>query len=406
MSNRFPDAVRRESREEAPTAVKGCDRMRGSSRQSWKTPGGPARMREERLDGASTGKGLLVTPAAPSPRRPLDGRVRLTDVARLAGVSVGTASKALNGGGRMRPETRQRVRDAVAELGFRPNQHARSLHAGRSWTVGLMTTDGIGRFSTPVLLGAEDALGAGQISVLLCDTRGDAIREQHHLRNLMDRRVDGIIVTGRRTDPRPPLAGTDGLESVPVVYALSPSTDPADISVVSDDRGGARLAMDHLLSSGRTRIAHVTGPEHHAAARERGRHACDHLASAADLNLVTDRIHYGEWSEAWGRRAAATVLRAEPRTDAFFCGNDQIARGVTDTLRERGIDVPGSVAVVGYDNWDTMALAARPPLTTIDMNLLEIGRIAALRLLQAIDAGEGTPGAHTVPCRLVVREST
>ncbi|MFI6562071.1 LacI family DNA-binding transcriptional regulator [Streptomyces sp. NPDC050534] len=336
-----------------------------------------------------------------APRSPSTGRAKLADVAALAGVSVGTASKALSGGGRMRPETRQRVLDAVETLGFRPNQHAQSLHAGRSWTVGLMTTDGIGRFSTPVLLGAEDALGAGKISVLLCDTRGDTIREQHHLRNLMDRRVDGIIVTGRRTDPRPPLKGVEG---IPIVYALSPSTDPADTSVASDDRGGALLAVEHLLATGRTRIAHVTGPEHHAAARDRARHATDLLAQAG-ARLAGGRVHFGEWSEAWGRRAADAVLRTAPDTDAFFCGNDQIARGVADALRERGRDVPGEIAVVGYDNWDTMALASRPPLTTIDMDLAEIGRIAALKLLEAIDA-EPVPGVHTVPCRLVVREST
>ncbi|MFI7296831.1 LacI family DNA-binding transcriptional regulator [Streptomyces sp. NPDC050121] len=329
------------------------------------------------------------------------GRARLADVARLAGVSVGTASKALNGRGRMRPETRQRVLDAVEQLGFRPNQHAQSLHTGRSWTVGLMTTDGIGRFSTPVLLGAEDALGAGKISVLLCDTRGDAIREQHHLRNLMDRRVDGIIVTGRRTDPRPPLKG---VEPIPTVYALSPSTDPDDISVVSDDRSGARLAVEHLLATGRTRIAHVTGPEHHAAARDRARHTGE-LLEGSSLELATGRVHYGEWSEAWGRRAAEAVLRTAPDTDAFFCGNDQIARGVADALRENGVDVPGRVAIVGYDNWDVMALASRPPLTTIDTDLTEIGRQAALRLLDAI-ADEPEAGRHVVPCRLVVREST
>ncbi|MFF1570059.1 LacI family DNA-binding transcriptional regulator [Streptomyces sp. NPDC058293] len=336
-----------------------------------------------------------------APGSAASGRARLADVAALAGVSVGTASKALNGGGRMRPETRQRVLQAVEELGFRPNQYAQSLHSGRSWTVGLMTTDGIGRFSTPVLLGAEDALGAGKISVLLCDTRGDSIREQHHLRNLMDRRVDGIIVTGRRTDARPPLPG---VESVPVVYALSPSTDPADTSVVTDDRGGARLAVDHLVATGRTRIAHVTGPQHHAAARERAHYATEQLANA-ELQLSTGQTHFGEWSEAWGRRAAEAVLRTTPDTDGFFCGNDQIARGVADTLRERGVGVPTDVAVVGYDNWDTMALASRPPLTTIDMNLAEIGRIAALELLQAIEA-EPRPGVHTVPCRLIVRESS
>jgi LacI family transcriptional regulator len=132
-------------------------------------------------------------------------RATLADVAVRAGVSLGTASKALNGTGRMRPETRERVSAAAVALGFSPNRHAQSLHTGRSGTVGLMTADGVGRFSIPVQLGAEDALGAGKISVLLCDTRGDAIREQHHLRTLMERRVDGIIVTGRRTDPRPSL---------------------------------------------------------------------------------------------------------------------------------------------------------------------------------------------------------
>ncbi|HEX4704286.1 MAG TPA: LacI family DNA-binding transcriptional regulator [Pseudonocardiaceae bacterium] len=328
-------------------------------------------------------------------------RTRLTDVAARAGVSVGTASKALSGTGRMRPETRERVLDAADALGFSPNRHAQSLHTGRSWTVGLVTTDGIGRFSTPVLLGAEDALGAGKISVLLCDTRGDAIREQHHLRILIERRVDGIIVTGRRTDPRHPLTGI-GL--IPTVYAFSPSTDPQDVSVVSDDAGGATLAVEHLLGLGRTRIAHVTGPRHHAAARDRAARTLELLADAG-LAPATGRAHYGDWSEAWGRRAAEAVLRATPDMDAFFCGNDQIARGVADTLRERGVRVPDDIAIVGYDNWDTMALAARPPLTTIDMDLGEIGRIAALRLLAQIDATTPEAGLATVPCRLIVRES-
>ncbi|MET8212851.1 substrate-binding domain-containing protein [Streptomyces sp. NPDC005373] len=125
----------------------------------------------------------------------------------------------------------------------------------------------------------------------------------------------------------------------------------------------------------------------------------------AELQLSTGQTHFGEWSDAWGRRAAEAVLRTTPDTDGLFCGNDQIARGVADTLRERGVGAPTDVAVVGYENWDTMALASRPPLTTIDMNLAEIGRIAALELLQAIEA-EPRPGVHTVPCRLIVRESS
>jgi len=100
------------------------------------------------------------------------------------------------------------------------------------------------------------------------------------------------------------------------------------------------------------------------------------------------------------------VLRTAPDLDAIFCGNDQIARGAADTLRERGVRVPDDIAIVGYDNWDSMALASRPPLTTIDMDLGEIGRIAALKLLAKIDPGAPDDvGTTTVPSRLIVRES-
>jgi LacI family transcriptional regulator len=128
------------------------------------------------------------------------------------------------------------------------------------------------------------------------------------------------------------------------------------------------------------------------------------LLGEASLELSGGHVHFGAWSEAWGRRAARVVLRAAPVTDAFFCGNDQIARGVTDALRESGRRVPDDVAVVGYDNWDTMALASRPPLTTVDMNLHDVGRRSALRLLDAID-GRPTAGVEWTPCRLVLRDS-
>jgi LacI family transcriptional regulator len=338
---------------------------------------------------------------APAGRPEIRRTATLAEVAAVAGVTVGTASKALNGRGSMRPETRQRVLAAAERLDFHPNPLARGLLAGRTWTVGLITTDSIGRFSIPVLLGAEDALGPERMSVLLCDSRGDTIREAHHLRTLMARRIDGIIVTGRRTDPRPPLADAG---AVPVVYALGPSSDPHDMSVVPDEVGGARLAVRHLAEVGRTRIAHITGPAHHTASAARAEGARAEL-EAAGLELSTGRVHYGEWTEAWGRRAAALVMRGDPECDAVFCGNDQIARGVADALRESGLRVPQDVAVVGYDNWEVMAESARPPLTTVDLNLVEIGRVAALRLLDAI-GGTAAGGTVTVDARLVVRESS
>jgi LacI family transcriptional regulator len=321
-------------------------------------------------------------------------------VAALAGVSTGTASKALNGRGSLRAETRQRVQQAADQLGFVVNATARSLQTGRTYTVGMITTDSIGRFSIPLMIGAEDALGAGQVSVLLCDARDDSIREQYYLRNLLSRKVDGIIVTGRRTQARPPIA--TGLP-VPVVYAFISSTDPDDCSVVPDEADGARRAVRHLLSIGRRRIAHVTGPEHHHSARVRSAAAVETLA-AEGLAPAAMTLH-GEWSEAWGRQAAGILLSTGADIDAVFCGSDQIARGVTEALREAGRDIPRDVALVGFDNWDVMVEGCRPQLTSVDMDLEGIGRTAADLLLTAIN-GDAVHGQRTVPCRLVPRAST
>ena len=161
-------------------------------------------------------------PRSLPPGGPAARRVTIRDVAAHAGVSIGTASKALNGQGKLRAETRDRVAAAALALGFAPNVLARGLLAGRTYTVGVITTDSFGRFSIPMMLGAEDALGAGQISVFMCDTRDEPDRERRYLEMLLSRRVDGLIVAGRRIEPRPSI----GLDlGVPVVYAMTQSMD-------------------------------------------------------------------------------------------------------------------------------------------------------------------------------------
>jgi LacI family transcriptional regulator len=190
-------------------------------------------------------------------------RVTIRDVAAEAGVSIGTASKALNGQGKLRAETRERVADVAQRLGFAPNTLAQALLAGRSFTVGLITTDSFGRFSIPVMLGAEDALGTGQVSVFMCDTRDDPDREKRYVETLAARRVDGLIVTGRRIEPRPAVSAGPG---IPVVYAMTRPLGEDGPAVLPDDEGGGRAAAAHLLGGGRRRIGHITGQ----ARRSRG----------------------------------------------------------------------------------------------------------------------------------------
>src|SRR5262249_15950121 len=172
----------------------------------------------------------------PSPRRT---PVTIRDVARESGVSVSTVSKALNGRGQLRSETRTQVRSIAERLGFRPNDIAQSLLRKRTFTVGLISTDSYGRFSIPVLEGIESALEPEQISVFLCNA-DEPERERRHVESLLAKRVDGIIVTGRRTDLRQPpdLGG----EPVPVVYAFAQVASKGALCLLPDDRGGARLA--------------------------------------------------------------------------------------------------------------------------------------------------------------------
>jgi LacI family transcriptional regulator len=336
----------------------------------------------------------------PAPE-PENRRATIRDVAAQAGVSIGTASKALNGQGKLRAETRARVAAAARTLGFSPNVLARGLLAGRTYTVGLITTDSFGRFSIPVMLGAEDALGAGQISVFMCDTRDDPAREQQYLQMLIGRHVDGLIVAGRRIEPRPRIG--QGL-GIPVVYAMTQSLDSDEPAVLPDDYGGGRMAATHLLAAGRKLLGHIAGPERFLNARRRASGFCDAIAESGGSFSAHD-VLYGEWSEAWGRQAAGILLRTSPDVRGIFCGSDQIARGVSDTLRVLGRRVPDDIALIGFDNWEPMACGADPPLTSIDMCLEDVGRVAAEHLLSAIN-GEPTHGTFTVPCRLVVRGST
>jgi LacI family transcriptional regulator len=314
---------------------------------------------------------------------------------------MATASKALNGRADVHPDTRRKVIEAAERISFTPNALAQAILTGQTGTVGLLTNDLDGRFSLPILMGAEDAFGAGKMSVFLCDARDDTIREQYHLKALLGRRVDGLIVVGSNTDPRASL----GHElPVPVVYAYAPSNDPHDASVVPDNVHAGTLAIEHLVATGRRRIAHISGDVRYAAARDRAAGAHTALA-AAGLDLAGGQVRYGSWTEAWGRAATHTLLDQTPDVDAIVCGSDQIARGVLDILRDRGVDVPGHVAVMGFDNWEVLTDGARPQLTSVDMNFEMLGRRAAQRLFDAIN-GTPTEGIETMPCRLVVRGST
>ena len=326
--------------------------------------------------------------------------VRLEDVALAAGVSLATASKAMHNKPRISEETKRRVLAAAKALNYSPNKLAQSLARGTSGLIGLVTSDLQGRFSTPILIGAENELRAQSTSVLLANARGDAALERAHVEKLLSLKVDGLIIVHCETNPRPSLGDDWG---VPLVYAYGPSTDPDDCSVTCDNVEAGRMAVNHLISCGRRNIAIIAGEERYTATGDRLKGA---LEALAEFGMEpAGPVRYGRWDENWGRAATRLLLEQGVEFDAVVCQSDQLARGCIDALKQRGLRIPEDVAVIGHDNWNVLTSSSRPALTSIDNETEAIGGLAARRLMDAIN-GRSHHGVDYVPCRLIQREST
>ncbi len=341
----------------------------------------------------------MVDAAADSGRR-----VRLKDVAVRVGVTTSTVSKVVNDKRDVGPEVRQRVLQTIEAMGYRPNSVARRLRMQRSDMIAIITDDLEGIFTNAMMRGVEDAASTAEMAVLLCNSYGDPAREKQQLRRLLDHQVDALIfMSGNRVGPRPyPAMAIPN--STPFVYLYE--YGEADIpAILPDDKGGARLAVEHLAGTGAHRIAFVNGPPEWEATQDRLQGYMAGLGTAKlpfDDELVVS-------SPSWKPEDAYAVMRRllqnVPDIDSVFSGSDDIATGVIAALDDCGMSIPRDVQVVGFDD-RSLAVHQRPPLTTIALPLTEMGRLAGELVLGAITSGLITPGIVRLPCRLVQREST
>src|SRR5579872_4790700 len=177
------------------------------------------------------------------------GARTIRDVARLAGVSIGTVSKALNASGRLSAETRAKVLKVAKAIDYRPNDLAQSLHRARSMTVGILSNDSFGRFAFPIVEALERRLFDQGIAVFMCNATDDPVRERRHIDQLLGKRVDGLVVTARRADRRAPIE--PAARGLPLVYVFSQVESKDALCLLPDDEGGARLAVSHLAGLGR-----------------------------------------------------------------------------------------------------------------------------------------------------------
>lgn len=325
-------------------------------------------------------------------------RPTLVTVARLAGVSVASASRVLSGG-QATPEMDQRVREAAAQLGYVPDMAARSLRARRTKQLAFAVPDVGNPAYVEMMRGIESVTRESGYRLLIQSTGGDISEEVSLVHSLGQRYVDGLIIVPIRiTDD---LLRSLAMTAAPITVITSlPAGVPVD-NVRTDSGLGVRFIVEHMLASGRRAFAMLNGPADTVPGAERSR-GFDAAVDAAGLRPVAV-ASAGDFTYAAGLVAARELL-AGCRPDAIVCGNDLLAFAVIRALREQGLDVPADVAVAGIDNTD-LAEMHLPSLTSLSLESGPRGQLAARMLLDRIADPDLPPRREKVLPKLVVRES-
>lgn len=334
----------------------------------------------------------------------MNPQVTIIDVARVAGVSRATVSKVLNNQPRVAPETRALVQETMERLGYRPNAVARGLRSQRSRTIAIITDDIEGLFTAAMMRGLEEAVAEQDYSVLLCNSYGEPDRERRHLQRLADQRVEGfVLMAGNRVHPRG--GPSYPMPGVPFVYLYQYGTDEQAPSILPDDRGGAVMAVQHLLDTGRHRIGFINGPPRFEATHDRRKGVDEALRAAGrelDPRMATTA---DDWYPEHAYRCTEQLLALEQPPDAIFCASDDLAAGALACLHEAGVRIGEDVALVGFDD-RPIAAHLHPTLSTVRLPLAEMGRRAGQLLMSGLSGEPLPPTVERLSCELIVRAST
>ena len=332
----------------------------------------------------------------PHPGPPRKRNVTIKDIAREAEVSIASVSRVLNNVGRVSDATRARILSIAERLRYVPHEGARSLIRKRSATVGMVLPDLHGEFFSELLRGADSAVRALGMHLLVSTSHGDPDEAAAAIRSMRGR-VDGLLLMSPHVDASFAARHLSG--DLPVVLLNAPlGAAPHLVSI--DDYAGAAAMVRHLAATGRTRIAHIAGPVGNSDAAERLRGYRDALGHESDPALVFQ----GDFSVEAGRAAALAFAALSPRPDAIFAANDMMAAGCMEALAELGIAIPGEIAIGGFDDVP-LAHFLSPPLTTMRIDVARFGRTAVDQLVAVIGGATDASAAEKIVPVLVIRQS-
>jgi LacI family transcriptional regulator len=333
------------------------------------------------------------------------GPVTLIDVARSAGVHPSTVSRALNTRTRNKVSysTVALVLQEARRLGYRPNSLARGLKMSRTFTIGMLIPDLTNPLFPPIVRGIEDRLRDSGWTLVLANTDNDEEKERSLLDAMTGRRVDGLILaTARREYPLLHEITASGLPTVLVNRTTDGTMVPA---VLSDDHNGIGQAVRHLVELGHTKIAHVGGTQAVSTGLVRYHSFVSWMLNEG-LEADPSRIVFAEWfREDRGAEAFRELFSRDIEVTAVVCGNDLIALGGYDVLRERGLRCPDDLSIVGYNDTPNNDKFS-PPLTSVRIPHYHIGHRAADLLVELIEEAETAPADVRLKPQLMVRGST
>ena len=323
----------------------------------------------------------------------------IRDVAALAGVSYQTVSRVLNDSENIKASTRTRVEEAISQLGYRPNQAARALVTSRSRTIGVLSAESKSHYGPTTAINSieQAARDAGYRLSITNINSSDYASIKGGLDYLLGQAVEALVVIAPQVRVFDVIAELS--VSVPFVTLESTGRDPRH-SLSVDQITGARLATRHLIDLGHTEILHISGPQDWIEAEARMQGFVEEI-NASDLRMRAPIL--GDWSAHFGYYAGLELLRFRDFT-AVFAGNDQMALGFMHACRDMGLDVPGDISIIGFDDIPEAAHYP-PPLTTVRQNFAELGRRAVSHLLAELGGLQSTRH-EPIPAELVVRAST
>ncbi|QJA00235.1 LacI family DNA-binding transcriptional regulator [Leifsonia sp. PS1209] len=327
--------------------------------------------------------------------------VTMSDLARALGVSRSAVSFALNNENQVSEETRRRVVEKAAELGYRPNAGARALASQTTGLYGLVTDIVTTPFAGDLIAGAQETFWRHGKSLIIAGTNTPDHPDRRSVEMMLEHRVGGVLfaTTWNRTIKVPSV-----LSGVPMALVHCSDIDGHYPSVLPDEVAGGYEAGSLLADSGRKRIAMINLPEGLTAAEGR-RVGFERALNDAGLAVDPALIVTGGADATDGYRAAKHLLQQPLIPDGIFCANDRLAMGAYDAIREAGLRIPEDIGVVGFDNQELISSFLRPALTTISLPFREMGRIGAELLMQMERGEEGPRETVVVNCPTVIRES-